>query len=90
MYWYPQALFTAQLVCHSFCFLFVVFVILRHTLYRKSQFQLTSINIVCFQCFGETIRHGTQSHPEKWSSVVLSSHQDTIGDQHDVEYLLIF
>ena len=59
-------------------------------LFPKGVFQPIFVNIYCYYLFGKTpYRHGMQFHVEKWSSFVLNSHLYLIGDQKDVQYLIV-
>ena len=50
----------------------------------SGKLQLICYNILCFSVLLKTSnRRGTQFHAEQWSSFVLSSHLDPIGDQND-------
>ena len=41
---------------------------------------------MCSHCCVQTHRRGAQNHFRRWSSFVLSSHIDPLGDQNDVKY----
>ena len=58
---------------------------------QKGLFLSICVNIECFYRFSKT-PHGreTQLHAEKLSSFTRSSHLDPIGEQNDIQQLLIY
>ena len=90
MYWYPQALFTAEQACRRrFLFLFNDAPFSNMSIFNKKTFICTNIYGLCI-FLKTTNRRGTQIHSKWRQNFVLSSHIDLIGDQNDVRYLLIY
>ena len=91
MFWYPQALFTAEQTCRRICCSTTYF----FKLVRFRQNLLYMLQYLMFMHFSKTSnrvfnRRGTQRH-SKWRQIcVLSSHIDPIGDQNAVQYPRIF
>ena len=83
MYWYPQALLTAEQAAAG-----AFFFEKRHALFQKGLFLTKALifsNIYVFYLFLKTPnRRGTHSNAEKLPKFVLSSHIDPIGDRNDV------
>ena len=89
MYWYPQGLFTAEQACRRrFCYW------KRRAFFQTCPFLTkrcvcTDVCCLCI-CLKTQNRRGT-NRQSKWRlHFVLSSHIDSIGDQHDVQYFKIF
>ena len=86
MFWYPQAPLKAFQACH------------RHFLFLKNNMSFLEMTVLVnvfstfsVFTFGKTPnRRGTQFHAEKCSNFVLNSYLDPIGDQNDVQELLIY
>ena len=86
MHWYPQAPLAASQVRHGRLFCCWK----RHWFMKNVSF-CKYVQILCICAYWKTPDgRGTPFYTEKWSNFVMSFHLDLIGDQNDIQYLLIY